>query len=507
MFKTTTGLPPQEEAFGQILHERSRKGIRTSIAQLLDRFIFWALLVLIAFAVVPYGTVEPWSVALFESAAFILGALWMIEGFLSGSWLKRGHRLVLPLLALTLLAMVQTLPLLQATPHATGIESARLLAISDDPYETRLFALKCLALAICLSLLIRYTSTRFRLRSLINFVIGIGVASALFSILRQTLQHGKGGFVLPYLLPNTGYGLFINKNHFAFLMEMVFGLVLGLIFGGGIKRERILIYIAMIAPIWMALVLSSSRGGIFSMLCQVFFAGLLLTMMLPTQFTAPQSKLMSRLWRLANSLFFRFLLIAGLVTALVVCVIWVGGDQLTTKFEAAKDESTGEVSNPREGARRMDIWAATWQSIKANPITGIGFGGYWVTVVKYHNASGEVTPQQAHNDYLEVLASGGLFGALLLCWFLFLLITAARKRLQLNDSFRRAACAGALVGLFGVAVHSFVEFGLHITINSLICLALIVIATAEIEAEEVSLPRNTSLINKTDPAKYLPEVA
>jgi hypothetical protein len=40
---------------------------------------------------------------------------------------------------------------------------------------------------------------------------------------------------------------------------------------------------------------------------------------------------------------------------------------------------------------------------------------------------------------------------------------------------------GALIGIFGVAVHSLVDFGLHVTINALVLTALVVIATARVE--------------------------
>mgnify|MGYP003694069815 CR=1 FL=1 len=39
-----------------------------------------------------------------------------------------------------------------------------------------------------------------------------------------------------------------------------------------------------------------------------------------------------------------------------------------------------------------------------------GMGAYWVSITAYHDASGVMTPQEAHNDYLELLASGGLVG-------------------------------------------------------------------------------------------------
>jgi hypothetical protein len=53
-------------------------------------------------------------------------------------------------------------------------------------------------------------------------------------------------------------------------------------------------------------------------------------------------------------------------------------------------------------------------------------------------------------------------------------------RLRSTSAFSRAACFGALVGLAGVAVHSIVDFGLHLTINAVVLFALVTIATANV---------------------------
>jgi putative inorganic carbon (HCO3(-)) transporter len=131
----------------------------------------------------------------------------------------------------------------------------------------------------------------------------------------------------------------------------------------------------------------------------------------------------------------------------------------------------------------VDIWRATVELIKDHPLVGVGFGGYWTAIPQYHNASGAYTPQQAHNDYLEIMASGGVIGFALFLWFVVLLLNRARKVLLDGDPLRRAACLGAVVALFGVAVHSLFDFGLHITINSALFVALVVIATVEVPAE------------------------
>ena len=80
------------------------------LARLLGKAIFFALLALIAWVAVPYGTVEPWWQSLFECAVFGLAALWLIEGFLSGSYDCSAYRILLPLVALALFGLMQTIP-------------------------------------------------------------------------------------------------------------------------------------------------------------------------------------------------------------------------------------------------------------------------------------------------------------------------------------------------------------------------------------------------------------
>src|SRR5207302_1278068 len=132
---------------------------------------------------------------------------------------------------------------------------------------------KALALTLFLGLLLLHTSTPRRFRWLVRVVIGLGLASALFGILRQVLQSpdSPAGFVLPFLFYGTGYGQFIYHNVFSYLMEMTIGLLAGLVLGGALRRDRIPFYLAIAAVVWTALVLSNSRGGIFSLTCQSVF--------------------------------------------------------------------------------------------------------------------------------------------------------------------------------------------------------------------------------------------
>jgi O-antigen ligase len=143
----------------------------------------------------------------------------------------------------------------------------------------------------------------------------------------------------------------------------------------------------------------------------------------------------------------------------------------TTTLEMSGVDPTED----HQGVRRRDIWRATWSMFKAHPIAGAGLGAFWAEVPAFHNASGASTPQQAHNDYLELLASGGILGAALMIWFAIALIREARQSVRLSEGFQRAVSLGAIIGLVGVGVHSIVDFGLHITINALVFVVLLAI--------------------------------
>ncbi|MCA1576067.1 MAG: O-antigen ligase family protein [Acidobacteria bacterium] len=303
-----------------------------------------------------------------------------------------------------------------------------------------------LALSVFLALLYRYAATENRIRILVFVVIGIAITTAIFGILRQTTQHDTG-FLLPLLKPNQGFAQFINKNHFAYLMEMAFGLGIGLIF---FERPRHrLIYLALLLPVSVGLALSSSRGGILAMLAQVVVAALLLM-----KGSAP---------RIA----FAAVLLAGVFLV------------------AAVSDLTLNAAAANEGASRYDIWRATLKLFAAHPLFGIGLGAYWIGITAHHDASGVLVPQEAHNDYLELLASGGLIGFSIGVWFLMSVIRAIQKNLWSNTGFVRAARLGAFLGIAGVAVHSLLDFGLHLMSNAVVFLTLIMMVTAQIDSEKV----------------------
>jgi len=431
---------------------------------MVSKLIFVALVALIVFAAIPYGTVEPWWKAAFVCAVLVIFIVGLVDSLFKQITLPS---ILLPMLALSALAYLQTLSLGARTEASLSVWNT----ISADPYQTRFFALQILALTAFLALLYRYAASERRIRFLVCTILAVAAVSAVFGILRHSTQQHMG-FVLPLLKQNQGYGQFINKNHFAYLMEMAFGLGLGIILAGGVSRDRLMIYVALLLPIWTGLVLANSRGGILSMLTQILVAVLLLisSRSLAAEYQLP---------KLAESVVFKSVLLVVLVAGVLFGTFWVGGDRLATNFEAATTELGAST---REGARRNEIWNATLKMFAAHPILGVGLGGYWIGITSYHDASGLMTPQEAHNDYLELLSSGGVVGFALAVWFTVAVIRRAHQNLARDVGYLRAVRFGAILGIAGVAAHSLVDFGLHILVNAAVFLTLIMFATTRSEA-------------------------
>lgn len=432
--------------------------------RIFDRVIFHGLLLTIVITAIPYGSVQPWWIALFECAIFVLAMVAVVDLIITKERLPAGASVALPLLALCLFLLFQSLPLF-ASGNAV-IPDLRL-AISADPHTTQLLAIKLLAFVLAGVLLLRYVNTEERVRTLVYLVIGIGVASAVFGILRR----GSGGPSWFFPLPNAeqGFAQFVNRNHFGFLMEITFGLALGLAVRGVRGYQRILL-LPIAAVLWISLVVANSRGAMFASLCQVLFLGVVVD---PTKYLTSDTEASARQrLQIVGRWAARVVLAVILIVVFVAGVRWVGGERVATNIELASTayDQPPEV-DPRQNTRRKQIWLASWNMFKAHPLVGSGLGAYWIAITKYHDASGQFTPQEAHNDYLELLASGGLVGAALIVCFV---IRLANHSLRIpRRGVMSGATLGALVGICGVLIHSFVDFGLHITANALVFTALV----------------------------------
>jgi O-antigen ligase len=433
-----------------------------------ERLVLALLCFITAFAAVPYGTVQPWTESFVVAALFAAGGLWFLGGvWRADVWFLKEYKLLIPLLLMAAYMFFQTLPL-----RSDG-------AISYDQYGTKTALLRLLAYTFTLGALLCHARTKRRLYALLGLVLGLALLCAVFGLMRQALQKEEMGFILPLLPRNGGYAQFINKNHFATLALMGLGLLWGLLAGRGLGREKWLVLLAAALPLVIAVIVSASRSGILAAIAQLPFAVLLAGAIQPQDSRRKPAGLL----RIAGSVAGKALLIIALLAGGLVTVVLVGGEDIVSRFEKIQNESAAQKLDD-SNANRANVWKSTWQLFKAHPVTGVGLGGFWIAVSTVHEGSGRLVPQQAHNDYLEILASGGVIGALIFAAFIAVFIRAARPQLRSPDAFRRAVCLGALAGLFGVALQSLVEFGLHITFNALICVILAALATIRLRPQD-----------------------
>jgi O-antigen ligase len=438
----------------------------------LSAFIYYSLLAVILLMATPYGAVQPWWKASFQCAVFLLAAVSIISGGLS--FARSQVRLFLPLLLLVGFALVQTI---SGGANANYPPGAGWI-ISADPYQTRLFALHLFSLLVLGWLITNHVRDKRRVYQLVDTIVAVGFVTASFGLLRQLTQQSDG-FFLAGLKVGFGYGQFINPNHFAYLMEMALGLILGIAAAGGLRGVRLAAYVLAAIPMSLGLILSGSRGGILSIICVVPVLAIILLSRSRNR-SADGLPRERSIWRAGKLILVQMALVVLMLSAAITTVTYVGGEKLSGKLVTVGAEFDRGTSDAY--VLRTSTWRATWNLIKDRPLAGVGFGGYWIAITKYHTASGEITPQEAHNDYLELLASGGLIGLVLALWFLVEFIRAARRNIRSDDRHMRPIRLGALGGILAVSIHSLVDFGLHIPINAALLVTLMALVVRPVEA-------------------------
>ncbi len=466
------------------------KNINWITGGLFDRIVFPLLLIIILSAAIPFGNYKLWWELVFSSIIIFVAALRVIGDLVGNSRTVTNWALIIPLLGLVTFALIQTIPLQAPSANLEGLAGIKVWwAISADPHETLRFAFKLVSLILTGYLLMRYTSSQRRLMAVVHAVIGVGSVSALMSIVQVIIGQEKFGGLFANMLPES-FWQFGNPNPFAFLMEMTLGLLLGLIVGKGFRHHYSLVYGPMALLVWLALIMTSSRGGIISMIGQILFAAVLFSKLHSRLAFVEKETSNTLLLRIGNSAGFRTVMVLGILLAVSWGAFWIGGSPLQNRLDKTSDEINPSSTSAHPSARRVDIWKATLGLVRDHPVRGIGFGAYWIAISKYFRSGEEVVPFQAHNDYLEILASGGIIGIALAAWFTLALLKAAGKQLRSRNKLRRGLCFGALTGLLGVAIHSFFDFGLHNDVNALVFCTLIVVASVEypVPAERVRRP-------------------
>ena len=445
-------------------------GKQSPAADIFGTIPFYTLLVTIALFSLPSGAVYTSHRSLLIFLVAVIATFRIIESLGRRSLRVAEPGFLLPLVGVLGLAFIQTVQ----WPGAAS-------AISVDPYETRSFILTFGSLIIAAEVLFLYTTTTHRLKCVVGLVIAVGSFSAVFGLVQAFYFDSRSAWLPGQFFPEQGFAQFINRNHFALLIEMALGLLLGVLIKGGIPARFKLVGWILAAIMAYSAIAANSRGGLVSLAALILFAvaAYLMTRQVTGNGFRKDLRRNSFSWM---TQFRRISAAAGillLVTGLIVVIIaFVGGETTVTRFEKLRDEL--ETVNSA-GVNRNLIWKATLDLFESEPLFGVGFGGYGAAITNFDTSGGKYRLQQAHNEYLEILSNGGIVGFALFALFAVMVGRRTWKNVKSADSFREASSFGAAMGIFGVLIHSFVDFGLHIPINAFIFAVLIVIATVDIK--------------------------
>ena len=397
--------------------------------------IRFGICVLVAFAVLAHGAVEPWSEGVLEAGAAALLLVWAVRASVDGEFTMAWNPLLWPLLGLWLVAAVQL---------ATGSTAY--------PFATRIELLKYTALLALFFLGVQAYQTLEHWRAFVWFLLILGFCVSVFAILQHFTFNGKLYWMREIRYAGIPFGPYVNRNHFAGLVELLIPPGLAILILRAERRDQLpLVALFTLFPIG-ALFLSASRGGILSLFAEI---GLL-----------------------AILIFFRRrerkeLVAAGMVIVLAIALVsWLGIGRAIERFASYK---TLEVS---EG-RRIGMLHGSWRIFLDHPVAGTGFGTLQEVFPPYETVYDGLVVNHSHNDYVELLSDTGVVGGLCGLAFLVLLAWIGWKNLTAErNGMRLAFHVGALVACFGLLVHGMVDFNFHIPSNALVFLLLAVLATS-----------------------------
>ena len=418
-------------------------------------------------AVLAFGGTSPPFFLLTQVIILGLGVL-----LLSASLRAPFAAIHLPLLAplcLVALVLLQILPF----PAFPGLQIGSLryalaghtgYTLSVAPYQTVSHLLLLVTYLTAFYLVLLVCESRDAKKRLVYALIALGGFEAFYGLVQYlTGWQQIFAYVKKYYLEDAT-GTYINRNHFAGLLEMVlpFTVALGLRLAGKLRRAaqsseakaRSLLSAAELLPlvgllflavvIFTALVFSRSRMGILSALAS-------LIAVLALAGSSSQSK---RARAMVATLF--FLGVIGIVA-------WLGSDPVVMRFEVLGQEYT------QTGQNRISIWRDTLKLIQQHPLLGTGLGTFSVAYTSVQTAFLNHLVDHAHCDYLEVVSELGLPGGILVFGSIFwILARAVRRYRRAEDHFDTAVCLGCIGSIAALLVHSLADFNLYIPANALV---------------------------------------
>ncbi|HTB83248.1 MAG TPA: O-antigen ligase family protein [Candidatus Sulfotelmatobacter sp.] len=411
-------------------------------------FLFLAMLV---FAPLAFGAAELWAQLVLEAMAAGVFILWGVR-----LWLKANRR-----------------PKILWPPLAWPVMAFTVYAIyryftADIEYVARIEVLQVILFALLFFVVLNNLRGQEETELVAWTLITVATVIACLAV-AQFVTHSDRVWNVYSGAMTRGTGTYISPNHLAGFLEMILPLALAFLLAGKIKIvPRILLGYAVVALLG-GLTVTFSRAGWVSAAAGIFLTlGILLG---------------HKNHRLP--------------AAILLAVLLLGGTVFVNHYLAktATFEQRVKPSDPGTGANydwdtRRLMWGAAERMWLDNFWLGTGPAHFDYRFREYRPTEFQGRPDRCHNDYLNLLADWGAVGGIIVIGgmgiFVFGLIkTWPHVRRAENDfgsgqSNRFAFFVGAIGGLGALAVHSLMDFNLHIPANALVAVTLLALLASQL---------------------------
>lgn len=359
------------------------------------------------------------------------------------------------------------------THDAAAVPRAHPITVNPNATWYELFRLIALFAAFEASALLIST---YRRR--IGFAFALSAAAlfeALYGIREAALRRYEIWGWVNRLIFDRITGTFVNPNHFAHYLGIVlpFAIYLGAIAwrnAAGTQRmtfgrhlaaliERQLFLFAASVAVALAciagILLAQSRGALLSIVAALALVTGMLAVSGDGERSPRRRRVHVAVRRAAFTVAVMTLIIAGLIGFL--------GVQRTMARVQSGDADPGQLGGRRTGIESaLRVW-------RAFPLLGSGAGTFADVVSIGQSESVDKLYQHAHDDYVEIAATLGIAGVLVIAAGFYGLLLAFRQHLRNDDGVswrRRAFGLAALTSVVVAAIHALIDFNFFIPSNA-----------------------------------------
>ena len=415
-----------------------------------ERGILSLVLGMLVFAPLAFGAVDTWAFLVLQIAAAAVFVLWGAR-----LWLNPRGKLLWPPLAWVVLAFM--------------VYAVARYFRADIEYVARLETIQVLLFGFLFFAVLNNLRGQEEISMVSGALIATGTFAACYAVAQLTRNsNGVWNQVSPYL--NRASGTYISPNNLSCLLAMLLPLALAYLLVGKVKIvTRILLAYAAVAMA-AGLAVTFSRGGwIAAAVGIILLLGILLGH--------------------GNH---------RLKAALLLAAILLGGGFLTSHYLSKTIGYMRRVASPdadpaigiidTSADSRLMLWQSAVQMWTDYPWCGVGPAHFDYRFREYRPETVQGRPDRVHNDYLNLLVDwGAVGGGIVLAgigvFIFWLKKTWPHVRREENDfgsgqSNRFAFFIGAGCGLAALAVHSAMDFNLHIPANALAGVVLLALVAS-----------------------------